>query len=449
MPSGDELVPIGTAPRDGQIVETNSLMLAAMVEEAGGVATRAAIVADDPGLLAQALAAAAAQADLVLLLSGSAGGAGDHAVAVMERLGHVVARGVAVKPGHPVVLAHCGPVPVIGVPGYPVSAALAFELFGVPLLAELSGRMVTPRPRVRATAAVALRSTPASDEWMRLRLARLGTALVATPLRRGAGVLSSLARADGLTCVPIGSALVDEGEEIEVELLRPLADVERSLVVSGSTDPLLDELAARFELLADCDGSTNGAVSLVAGHCHLALVPLEDVPHSAAVISTWERTLGLVVAPGDPLAIGGIEGLRRREVRLVNRQQGSDIQAAAGRTPRRTLHRPACRHGLPPRGTLPRRRRGGRRRRGRRLRGGLALRLLRSAGRYPAGDADTRARSSSRPRGRCPLDRAASGPRQRLTALSCSGVGENGTFGSAAKADLNVGIRRGRTDRGS
>ncbi len=323
VPSGDELVPLGTLPRDGQIVDTNSLMLAAMVEEAGGVATRAPIVADDPGLLAEALATAAAEADLVLLLSGSAGGAGDHAVSVMERLGHVVVQGVAVKPGHPVVLAHRGPVPVIGVPGYPVSAALAFELFGVPLLVELGGRMVAPRPRVRATAAVELRSTPASDEWIRLRLARLGSGLVATPLRRGAGVLSSLARADGLTCVPIGSALVAEGEEIRVELLRPLAEVERSLVVSGSTDPLLDELATRFELLADCDGSANGAASLVAGRCHLALVAMEDVPPAAAVISTWERTLGLVVAPGDPRAIGGVEGLRRREVRLVNRQQGS------------------------------------------------------------------------------------------------------------------------------
>jgi len=294
-----------------------------MVEEAGGVATRTPIVADDPGLLAEALAAAAAEADLVLLLSGSAGGAGDHAVSVMERLGHVVARGVAVKPGHPVVLAHRGSVPVIGVPGYPVSAALAFELFGVPLLAELSGRMMAPRPRVRATAAVELRSTPASDEWIRLRLARLETGLAAMPLRRGAGVLSSLARADGLTCVPIGSALIREGEEIEVELLRPLVEVERSLVVSGSTDPLLDELATRFPLLADCNGSVNGAASLVAGRCHLALVAIEDLPPTTAVLSTWERTLGLVVASGDPLAIGGVEGLRRREVRLVNRQPGS------------------------------------------------------------------------------------------------------------------------------
>jgi len=323
VPTGDELVPLGTEPGDGQVVDTNSLMLAAMVEEAGGLTTRGPIVTDEPGLLADALAAAAAEGDLVLLLSGSAGGAGDHAVSVMQRLGRVVAQGVAIKPGHPVVLAHCGPVPVIGVPGYPVSAALAFDLLGVPLLAELSGLTVTPRPRVRATAAVELRSTPASDEWVRLRLARLGTGLVATPLRRGAGVLSSLARADGLACVPIGSALVAKGDEIEVELLRPLGEVERSLVVSGSTDPLVDELAARFDLLADCDGSANGAASLAAGRCHLALVAPEDVPPAATVISTWERTLGLVVAPGDPLAIRGVEGLRRREVRLVNRQQGS------------------------------------------------------------------------------------------------------------------------------
>jgi putative molybdopterin biosynthesis protein len=323
VPTGDELVGLGTEPGDGQVVDTNSLMLAAMVEEAGGVATTGPIVADDPDLLADALAAAAAEGDLVLLLSGSAGGAGDHALSVLQRLGRVVAHGVAIKPGHPVVLAHCGPVPVIGVPGYPVSAALAFELLGAPLLAELSGRTAQPRPRVRATVALELRSMPATDEWVRIRLARRGRELVATPLRRGAGVLSSLARADGLTCVPIGSTLVAGGEEIEVELLRPLVEIERALVVSGSTDPLVDELAARFDLLADCDGSANGAASLVAGRCHLALVAMQDVAPAADVISTWERTLGLVVAPGDPLALRGVEGLRRREVRLVNRQRGS------------------------------------------------------------------------------------------------------------------------------
>ena len=323
VPTGDELVPLGTEPGEGQVVDTNSLMLAAMVEEAGGVATLSQIAADDQDVLAKALAAAAAEGDLVLLLSGSAGGAGDHAVSVMERLGDVVARGVAIKPGHPVVLAHCGPVPVMGVPGYPVSAALAFELLGVPLLAELSGQTVTPRARVRATATVELRSTPASDEWIRLRLARLGTGLVATQLRRGAGVLSSLARADGLTCVPIGASRVAGGEEIEVELLRPLGEIERTLVVSGSTDPLVDELTARFDLLADCDGSTNGAASLAAGRCHLALVAQVDVPPAAAVIATRERTLGLVVAPENPLAIEGVEAFGRPDVRLVNRQPGS------------------------------------------------------------------------------------------------------------------------------
>jgi putative molybdopterin biosynthesis protein len=323
LPSGDELVEPGADLRPGEIVETNSLMLAAMVEQAGGVAVRLPIVPDDEVLLTEALARAAEGSDLVLLLAGSARGAGDHAVAVIEQSGQVIVLGVAVKPGHPVVLGLTGTTPVIGVPGYPVSAAIAFELFAAPMLAELGGSPVVQRPRVRATAPVAIRSTARSDEWVRVRLVRIGDDLRALPLRRGAAVLSSLARADGLVCVPLGSSGIGAGADVEVELLRPLEAIERSLVVSGSTDPLLDELAARFELLADCDGSANGAASLVAGRCHLALVAMEDMPPAAAVLSTWERTLGLVVAPGDPLVIGGVEGLRRREVRLVNRQPGS------------------------------------------------------------------------------------------------------------------------------
>jgi len=323
LPSGDELVPLGADLGPGEIFETNSLMLGAMVEQAGGVAVRAPIVPDNPDLLTEALTQAAAGADLVLLLSGSAKGTADHTVAVIERVGHVVVQGVAVRPGHPVVLGVVGSTPVIGVPGYPVSAALAFELFAATLLTALGSGLTPDRPRVRATARAAIRSTPRSDEWVRVRVGHVGGGLVALPLRRGAGVLSSLARADGLVCVPSGSSGVAEGNEVEVDLLRSLDAIEAALLVTGSTDPLLDHLAARNDLRADPDGSASGAASLTAGRCHLALVVSDDMPAGAITLGAWERQLGLMVAPGNPCGIDGVGALGRPGVRIANRQQGS------------------------------------------------------------------------------------------------------------------------------
>ncbi len=335
LPSGDELVPLGVDLEPGQIVETNSLMLGAMVEQAGGVAVRSRIVPDDPDLLTAALEGAAGEADLVLLVAGSARGAGDHTVAVMQRVGQVVVQGAAVRPGHPVVLGLTGSTPVIGVPGYPVSAALAFELFAAPLLARLGGEHTPERPRVRATCEAEIRSTPRSDEWVRVRVGRIGQSLVALPLRRGAGVLSSLARADGLVLVPSGATGVARGDEIGVELLRPLGAIESALLVTGSTDPLLDLLAARrrgdssrapFDLQTDADGSASGAVALGAGRCHLALVVAEDIPAGAITLAAWERQVGLMTAADGPHEVDGIEDLRSPGVRISNRQQGSSMR---------------------------------------------------------------------------------------------------------------------------
>ena len=323
LPSGDELVPLGADIRPGEIFETNSLMLGAMVEQAGGVAVRAPIVPDDPDLLTAALELAATAADLVLLLAGSAKGTDDHTVDVIERVGQVVVQGVAVKPGHPVVLGVAGSTPVIGVPGYPVSAALAFELFAAPLLTTLGGGPIPERPRVQTTARAEIRSTPRSDEWVRVRVGRIDGDLVVLPLRRGAGVLSSLARADGLVLVPSGSSGVAAGDDVEVELLRSLDAIEAALLVVGSTDPLLDHLAGRHDLRADPDGSANGAASLTAGRCHLALVVSDDISAGAIPLGAWERQLGLIVAPGNPRGIDGVDALGRPGVRIANRQQGS------------------------------------------------------------------------------------------------------------------------------
>ncbi len=204
IPTGDEIRPIGTDPAPGEILDSNSLMLAAQAREIGCEAHVTAIAPDDPELITAALRAAASVADLVILIAGSSAGRDDHTAQVVAAAGTLAVHGVAIRPGHPVVLGAVDQTPVLGAPGYPVSAALTFDIFAAPLLASLEG--TTPRARPTTTARLArdLPSTVSVDDWVRVRLARVGGETVAAPLPRGAGVLTTLVRADGLLVVPAG-----------------------------------------------------------------------------------------------------------------------------------------------------------------------------------------------------------------------------------------------------
>ena len=345
LPTGDEVRPIGEHTGPGEILDTNSLMLCAQAEEAGCEAVRMPIEPDDPERIAAAARAAAAECDLLILVAGSSAGRDDYTAAVVERLGTLAVHGVAVRPGHPVVLGTIDTTPVLGAPGYPVSAALTFDIFAAPLLAGLEGSGVRERPRARARLARKLASSMGMDDWVRVRLGRVGGALVATPLPRGAGVLTSLMRADGLLVVPAGLEGHHPGEEVDVELLRGIGEIGRTIVAIGSHDLVLD-LAASALRAADPDvtlassnvGSLGGLVALRDGLCHVAGSHLLDPASGAYTLPYIERVLGgrdvavvrlvhrdqgLIVAPSNPLGIGGIDDLASPELRYVNRQRGA------------------------------------------------------------------------------------------------------------------------------
>ncbi|MGH3753572.1 MAG: molybdopterin-binding protein [Pseudonocardiaceae bacterium] len=228
LPTGDEVRPIGSAIGRGEVLDTNSLMLAEQAREAGCATVALPVERDDPGRIAAAVRGIADRADLVLVIAGSSAGRGDHTPAVLAELGQVAVQGVAMRPGHPVVLGliHAArPVPAIGVPGYPVSAAHVFEMFAVPLIGLLLGTPAGARPTVRARLARAVSSPPAIDEWVRVGLTRVdgplddGGGFAALPVSKGAGVLSSLMRAGGLLRIPAGSSGHEVGAEVVVELL--------------------------------------------------------------------------------------------------------------------------------------------------------------------------------------------------------------------------------------
>jgi putative molybdopterin biosynthesis protein len=320
-------------------------MLAAQAREAGCLAETAAIEPDDPDTIAAAVRAAAARSDLVIVVAGSSAGRDDYTAAVVERLGTLAVHGVAVKPGHPVVLGAIEATPVIGAPGFPVSAALTFEIFALPLLAALQGLAPPERPRVRARLSRKLASTMGMDDWVRVRLGRVGGRLVAAPLSRGAGMLTSLVRADGLLVVPAALEGHHAGAEVEVALLRELGAVEGTIVAVGSHDLVLDLAASELRaadphvtLASTNVGSLGGLVALRDGLCHIAGSHLLDpdtgtytLPwvervlgdRPVAVVRLVHREQGLVVAPGNPLGLRGIEDLAQPGLRYVNRQRGA------------------------------------------------------------------------------------------------------------------------------
>ena len=344
VPTGDEIRPIGASLEPGDILDTNSLMLAAQAREAGCAAVVAEIVRDDPDAITAALRSAAAAADLVLLIAGSSAGRDDYTARVVAGAGTLAVHGVAVRPGHPVVLGAVDQTPVIGVPGYPVSAALTFDIFAAPLLAELEGAAPRERPSTTAHLARKLPSAIGMDDWVRVRLGRVRDRVVATPLPRGAGVLTSLVRADGLLVVPSGVEGHHAGEEVRVELLRGLGEIDRTIVAIGSHDLVLDLAASALRaddplitLASSNVGSLGGLVALRDGLCHLAGSHLLDpatgeytLPYvdrllgpDTAVIRLVHRDQGLIVAPGNPLELAKIDDLTRPGLRYVNRQRGA------------------------------------------------------------------------------------------------------------------------------
>ncbi len=345
IPTGSELVPVGRRPRPGELIEFNGLMLGALAESWGARALRREIVADSFQDIRAATEAALESADIVVVNAGSSAGRQDFSARVIADLGRVFVHGVAVRPGHPVVLGVARGKPVLGIPGYPVSAALTFELFVRPLIDECLGRPSESRRVVRAVTPRQLASHAGDDEFIRVRVGRVGDRIVAAPLERAAGVIMSLVRADGLVTVPRFSEGVAAGSEVEVELLGEAAAIEHTAVAIGSHDPAIDLLASELSrrsppmrLASTNAGSYGGLVALRRDEAHLAGCHLLDpatgvynetdvrrvLPRRAVTLVHFaQREQGLIVPRGNPKALRTLRDLTRPGVRFVSRQRGA------------------------------------------------------------------------------------------------------------------------------
>lgn len=349
IPTGDELVPIGTPVKPGDIIEFNSLVLAAQVNEWGGLAERLPILKDDLAELKAKVAEIADRYDLILINAGSSAGSEDFTARVVSELGDLYVHGVAIRPGHPVILGmiHCSDgqkkTPVIGVPGYPVSAALTGEIFVKPLLERWLGKHPEQVNTIKAELTRKITSPPGDDDYVRVVVGRVGQRLLAAPLSRGAGVITSLVRADGLAIIPRGVQGLPAGAQVDVQLYRSPAELEKAILAIGSHDISLDILAQFLSqrdrrLVSANVGSIAGLIALRRGESHLAgshlLDPetgiynlsaireyLPDLP--VMVIALVQRSQGLLVQKGNPKKILSLEDLTREDVNFVNRQRGA------------------------------------------------------------------------------------------------------------------------------
>ena len=344
MPTGTELVEPGEPLEKGSIIEFNSRLLGGMVEQLGGEVCRYPITQDDYELLKERLSRAVSDSDMVIINAGSSAGREDFTARLIGELGRVVAHGVAIKPGKPVILGVVGEKPVIGLPGYPVSAALTFRLFAAPVLASKLGISVEEEE----TGAVLTRklvSPLGVDEFVRVKLGQVGDRLTATPLARGAGLVSSLVRADGVVQVDRLSEGFHPGQAVQVKLLRPLREIRQTVVAIGSHDPALDILGDRLHSLFPAYyfssahvGSLGGLLALRRREAHLAGVHLLDEQSGeynrayiekllagtpAVLVNMAYRIQGLMTSKGNPKGIKGLKDLARPDITFVNRQSGS------------------------------------------------------------------------------------------------------------------------------
>ena len=279
IPTGSELVPTSELDRDlppDHLPEFNSVILAGLVTEVGGVPEVRAIVPDDVSSLTSALKDALGAADVVIINAGSSAGTEDYTYQAVANLGEVLVHGVSMMPGKPTLLGVVDGKPVIGNPGYPVSAVLSFEQFVAPLLSGIVGKLIPLRPTMEVYPAQNLPSKPGLTEFIRVTLGRVGEKVIATPLPRGAGTITSLVKADGLLVVPALSEGLEEDRPVTAELLVRPEDIEGTLVVLGSHDNTIDLLATllkrkdfRLRLSSGHIGSQGGLMALRQGRAHL------------------------------------------------------------------------------------------------------------------------------------------------------------------------------------
>lgn len=343
IPTGDEIVSPKKNPQKGEIIEFNSTIFSSMLSEWKAESKIYDIVKDKKELLKNAILKAKEECDAVLVLAGSSAGRDDYTSTIINELGQVLFHGIAIKPGKPAVLGNIDNVPVIGIPGYPVSGIVVMEEFVKSIVELYYNRTVTPKTKITAKLGKRVVSSLKYREYVRVTLGKSDVGYIAVPLPRGAGVITSFTKADGILTVPQNSEGFESGETVEIELLRDIQEIDNSLIVTGSHDPLIDEIADIMKIkgypfrAASTHVGSMGAITAIKNkQAHLGCIHLLDTEtgkYNESYINKYfpdggvklikgvGRIQGLMVKKGNPLGIKSFSDITKG--RYVNRQAGA------------------------------------------------------------------------------------------------------------------------------
>ncbi|CAM3832470.1 molybdopterin biosynthesis protein [Mesobacillus zeae] len=345
IPTGNELVVSDAGRAPGRIIEFNGTVFANYVREWGGEPALSQIVKDDPDKIKQALLDATETSDIVVINAGSSAGSKDYTVHMIEELGTVFTHGVATRPGKPVILGQINGKIVVGVPGYPVSAYLALEWFVRPLICKYLQIPEPRRQKIEVKLGRRIVSGMGAEDFIRMNIGYVNGQFIANPLTRAAGVTMSLVRADGLLVIPASQLGYEQGETVEVELLKPLEEIKNSIVFSGSHDLTIDLLSSHLKsretetkIVSSHVGSMAGLLAIRKGEAHVAGIHLLDPQTKEYNVSYVKKMLagqkvvlypflkrkqGWIVAKGNPLGIHNAGDLARQHAEYANRQKGA------------------------------------------------------------------------------------------------------------------------------
>lgn len=354
IPTGSELIDwrdLGSSQlQPGQVLESNSYVLGKLAESCGGRYVKHEKVQDDAEAIKRAtMDGLDSGHDMVLIIGGSSAGSEDYARLVLASLGRIHVHGVTMMPGKPVIIGEVNAKPVFGIPGYPVSAIIAFEQIVRPLIRNLLGLRDFETETVPVVPTRKLASKLGVEEFLRVKLGEVNGRIVATPLPRGAGCITSITEADGIIRIPTDVEGINDQEPVAAELLRPLTSIRNTIVIVGSHDNTLDILAdelragpSNLSLSSSHVGSMGGLMAVKKGLCHLAGSHLLDTIDGTYNVSYIKRYLaehyekrnvrlvnlvfrdqGLILPAGNPKGINGIEDIAREDVTMINRQRGS------------------------------------------------------------------------------------------------------------------------------
>lgn len=345
IPTGNELVQQTHDMEPGDIIEFNSSAFAGYVTEWGGTPEVTDIVVDQPDLIRAAIVEATKQSDIVIINAGSSAGAKDYTVHIIKELGEVMTHGVATRPGKPVVLGKVNDTIVVGLPGYPVSAYLAMEWFVRPLIFKYLGIPEPKREKVRVKLGRRIVSNMGAEDFVRMNIGYVNGEYTANPLTRAAGVTMSLVRADGLLVVPPNSVGMEQGDYADVELYRPLSEIKKSVLFTGSHDLTIDILSSLIRkkdheshITSSHVGSMAGIMAIRKQEAHVAGIHLlhpetreYNIPYvkqylkgqRVVLLPFLKREQGWIVPRGNPFQIYTVQDILHQDVTYVNRQRGA------------------------------------------------------------------------------------------------------------------------------